>query len=509
MKKITPLLVLPAVALLTAPLLLAQSTQPAPVRGGNLVVAMNVEPGFLDPTSGAGAEITRMMHQNVLEGLMGFQENGRLFNALAASSPTISKDRLTYTFKLRRGVKFHNGSDLTSSDVKVKFDWARDPKTTHASPTYYSDIESVTAADALTVVFKLKAPNNDFLYNLARAESVIQPGELFSTAAGREALKTKPIGTGPFKLEAWNRGSNVRLSRNTDYYVSSLPYVDNVTFRFLGDDQNAKVAGLRSGDIDVIAYNVPAEQVATLKNDFNVLVGNSSGEITISLNNKRKPFDDIRVRRAFTAAMDKASIVKGGFFGYGTVIGSFNSPGQPYFVDLSKRAPFNPTQAQALLKDAGYASGLKVKFTVTNEFPIERRTAEIYAQQLAKVGVTAEIELVPFNTWIDKVFTKKDYDLTIIGHAESYDLDRYARDGYYFNWDNAEYAAMNKKALTTGDNVERNNLYIKMQYMLADRAPGIWAFTAPYIAATRKNVYGWWQNQAVLNSNVVRVFKTK
>ncbi|NJK44729.1 MAG: hypothetical protein HC933_10970 [Pleurocapsa sp. SU_196_0] len=152
---------------------------------------------------------------------------------------------------------------------------------------------------------------------------------------------------------------------------------------------------------------------------------------------------------------------------------------------------------------------MKVKFTVTNEFPIERRTAEIYAQQLAKVGVTAEIELVPFNTWIDKVFTKKDYDLTIIGHAESYDLDRYARDGYYFNWDNAEYAAMNKKALTTGDNVERNNLYIKMQYMLADRAPGIWAFTAPYIAATRKNVYGWWQNQAVLNSNVVRVFKTR
>ncbi|NJK44730.1 MAG: hypothetical protein HC933_10975 [Pleurocapsa sp. SU_196_0] len=300
-----------------------------------------------------------MMHQNVLEGLMGFQENGRLFNALAAASPTISKDRLTYTFKLRRGVKFHNGSDLTSSDVKTKFDWARDPKTTHASPTYYSDIESVTTTDAFTVVFKLKAPNNDFLYNLARAESIIQPGELFATTAGRETLKTKPIGTGPFKLEAWNRGSNVRLSRNTDYYVSSLPYVDNVTFRFLGDDQNAKVAGLRSGDIDVIAYNVPAEQVATLKNDFNVLVGNSSGEITISLNNKRKPFDDIRVRRAFTAAMDKASIVKGGFFGYGTVIGSFNSPGQPYFVDLSKTRAVQPHTSPGIAQRCGIRQRLE------------------------------------------------------------------------------------------------------------------------------------------------------
>ena len=509
MKRFAPLVALPAVLLLTAPLLTAQNTQPTPVRGGSAVIAMNVEPGYLDPTAGAGAEITRMMHQNVLEGLMGFNENGRVFPALAAISPTISKDRLTYTFKLRRGVKFHNGTELTSSDVKVKFDWARDAKTTHASPTYYSGITSVDTPDALTVVFKLNAPNNDFLYNLARAESIIEPGEQFRTPEGRESLKVKPVGTGPFKLETWNRGVSVKLARFEAYYISGLPYLDSATFRFLGDDQNAKVAGLRSGDIDVIAYNVPAEQVAALKSDFNVLVGNSSGEITVSLNNKRKPFDDIRVRRAFTAAMDKASIVKGGFFGYGTVIGSFNSPGQPYFVDLAKRAPFNQTQARTLLRQAGYVDNLKVKFTVANEFPIERRTAEIYAQQLAKVGVTAEIELVPFNVWLDKVFTKKDYDMTIIGHAESYDLDRYARDGYYFNWDNSAFKALLAKAQVTGDDVERNNLYIRMQYLLTDQAPGVWALTAPYIAATRKNVYGWWGNQAVLNSNLVRVFKTK
>ncbi len=509
MKRFAPLLALPAVLLLTAPLLLAQSNQPSPVRGGSLVVAMNVEPGYLDPTAGAGAEITRMMHQNVLEGLMGFQENGRLFPALAASSPTISKDRLSYTFKLRRGVKFHNGTELTSSDVKVKFDWARDPKTTHASPTYYSDITAVDTPDALTVVFKLKTPNNDFLYNLARAESIIEPGELFKTAEGREALKTKPIGTGPFKLEAWNRGVSVKLARNADYYISSLPYLDTATFRFLGDDQNAKVAGLRSGDIDVIAYNVPVEQIDTLKKDFNVIVGNSSAETTVSMNNKRKPFDDIRVRRAFNLAMDKQSIVKGGFFGYGSVIGSFNSVGQPYYVDLSKRNAFNPTQAKKLLQEAGYNNNLSVKFTVANEFPTERRTAEIYAQQLAKVGVTAEIELVPFNTWISKVFLKKDYDMTIIGHAESYDLDKYAIDGYYFNWDNSAYKALYQKALETADDVERNNLFIKMQYLLTDQVPGVWAFTIPYVAATRKNIYGWWGNQAVVQSNLVRVFKTK
>jgi peptide/nickel transport system substrate-binding protein len=508
-KRSIPLLAVPAVALLTAPLLLAQSTQPAPVRGGSVVVAMNVEPGYLDPTAGAGAEIVRMMHQNVLEGLMGFAENGRVVPQLAAGSPTISRDRLTYTFKLRRGVKFHDGSDFTSSDVKIKFDYARDPKTTHTSPTYYANIESVTTPDALTVVFKLKTPNNDFLYNLARAESIIEPGEQFGTAAGREVLKNKPVGTGPFKLEAWNRGVSVRLSRNDSYYVSGLPYLDAATFRFLGDDQNAKVAGMRSGDIDIIAYNVPAEQVASLRNDFNVIVGNSSGEITVSMNNQRKPFDDVRVRRAFTQAMDKASIIKGGFFGFGTVIGSFNSPGQPYFVDLSKRNPYNPEAARTLLRNAGYNAGTPIKFTVANEFPIERRTAEIYAQQLSRIGVNVQIELVPFNTWIDKVFSKKDYDMTIIGHAESYDLDRYARDGYYFNWNNAPYKALYEKALVASTTEERNRLFIQMQYMLADQVPGIWVMTAPYIAASRKNVYGWWNNQAVLNANLVRVFKTR
>ncbi len=502
MKKFVMLAALPAAALL-----MAQAAQPAPVRGGNLIVAMNVEPAFLDPSQGAGAEIVRMMHQNVLEGLVGIAENGRITPQLAAAMPSVTADRLTYTFKLKRNVKFHNGTALTSSDIKVKFDVAREKDSGHTSPTYYQDISSISTPDPLTVVFKMTKANNEFLYNLARAESTIQPGELFATAAGREKLKTDPIGTGPFKLGAWNRGVNVRLDRHA-YHVANLPYLDNVTFRFLGDDQNAKIAGLRSGDIDAIGYNVPVEQIDALKKDFNVVVGASSAETTISMNNKRKPFNDIRVRRAFTAAMDKKAIVQGGFFGYGAVIGSFNSPGQQYYIDLSNRNPFNPELAKKLLVQAGQTN-LKVKFTVANEYPTERRTAEIYVQQLANVGVTAEIELVPFNTWIQKVFLNKDYDMTIIGHAESFDLDRYARDGYYFNWDNAPYKALNEKALVASTDAERYRLYAAMQIMLADRVPGIWAFSIPYVAVTQKNVYGWWASQPTPNTNIVRVFKTK
>jgi peptide/nickel transport system substrate-binding protein len=503
MKKLVMLAALPAAALL-----MAQAAQPAPVRGGNLVVAMNVEPAFLDPSQGAGAEIVRMMHQNVLEGLVGIAENGRITPQLAAAMPSVTPDRLTYTFKLKRNVKFHDGTDFTSADVKVKFDVARDEKSGHSKPDYYKDIASVTTPDPLTVVFKMTRANNEFLYNLARADSIIEPSELFATVAGRAKLKSDPIGTGPFKLGAWNRGVNVRLDRNNSYYVANLPYLDNVTFRFLGEDQNARVAGLRSGDIDVIGYNVPVEQIDALKKDFNVVVGPSSAEATVSLNNGRKPFNDIRVRRAFNAAMDKKAIVQGGFFGYGTIIGSFNSPGQQYYIDLTNRNPYNPEQAKKWLAQAGQ-SNMKVKFTVANEFPTERRTAEIYAQQLAAIGVTVEIELVPFNTWIQKVFLSKDYDMTIIGHAEAFDLNAYAIDGYYFNWNNAPYKALYEKALVANTDAERYRLYAAMQIMLADQVPGVWAFSIPYVAATRKNIYGWWASQPTPNANAVRVFKTK
>jgi peptide/nickel transport system substrate-binding protein len=504
-----------SLAFLVIPVLAIAATSqgqgtPAPVRGGTLTVAMNVEPAALDPTQVAGAEIQRMIYQNVLEGLLGIDEKGKVVPALATGLPKVSSDGTEYTFKLRSGVKFHDGSPFSSSDVKVKFDFARTKDSGQQSPTYYEGITSVTAPDPLTVVFKLSKVNTDFVFNMARNESVIEPGETYSTAAGRDKLKVAPVGTGPFKLKAWNRGTSVVLERNPDYYVKGLPYLDGVTFRFLGDDQNAKITGLRSGDIDVIPGLV-AEQASILKADpnFKVTVGASSGEITVSMNNQRKPFSDIRVRQALTYAMNKRELVDGGQFGFGTVIGSFNSPGQPYFIDLANRMPYNPEKAKALLKAAGYGDGLKFKFTVANEFPIERRTAEIYAAELEKIGVTAEIELVPFNVWIQKVFLGKDYDMTIIGHAEGYDLDRYARDGYYFNWDNKEYKALQDKALVTVNDAARTRIYYQMQDLLVRQAPGIWAFSAASITASRANVYGLWASQPVANTNLIRVFKTK
>jgi peptide/nickel transport system substrate-binding protein len=504
-KRLIALFAIPAIAMMAT----QSSGQGAkPVRGGSFVVAANTELAALDPTQVAGAENARMFNQNVLEGLVAIGENGKVSPALATALPKVSSDGTEYTFTLRKGVKFHDGSAFTSSDVKAKFDRARTKDSGHTAPTFYEDITTINTPDENTVVFKLGKVNTSFLLNLAQPESVIEPSALFSNKEGLEKLKSNPIGTGPFKLKAWNRGSSIVLERNADYYLKGLPYLDSVTFRFFGSDDGARVNALKSGDVDAIG--APAEQAKALQADpkFKVYNGVSTGEITISMNNQRKPFNDIRVRRALTLATNKKEIVDGAFFGFGTVIGSFNSPGQPYYIDLASKYAYNLERAKSLLKEAG-AENLSFKFTVANEFPIERRTAEVWAAQLSEIGVKVEIELVPFNTWIQKVFLGKDYDTTIIGHAEAADPDRYARDGYYFNWDNKPYKALLDKAEATLNSAARTRLYWQAQTLLADQAPGIWVFSAAAITATQANVNGWWKTSPTPNYNVVRVFKTK
>ena len=503
--------VLAAAALAVLATASAQGTAPAPVRGGSITVALNSEPpGGLDLSQTPAQELARMFYLNVMEGLVGLNEAGKIVPVLATALPTVSNDGLAYTFKLRPNVKFHDGKALSSADVKAKFDWARSDALHVGNQTgYFSSINRIDTPDKNTVVFRLKRPDSELVFNLARPESTIGPS---ASKFQRESQKTKPIGTGPFKFDTWRRGYSLRIARNTAYHQPGLPYLDAVTFRFMGADENAKVNALRAGDIDVIGYNVPSEQVTALKNDnrFKVVSGTATAEIVIGLNHRRKPFNDIRVRQAFNHAIDRQEIIKGAFNGYGVAIGSHRSPTERYYVNLANTYPYDPEKARQLLAAAGYENGLKVKFTVTNEFPVERRTAEVYAAQLKKVGVDAEIELVPFSpTWIERVYGGHDYDMTIIGHVEPEDIGIWSDPKYYFGYDSKAFQDLWAKVPAATAEDAKSKLYGDMQRQLARDAAAVWAFSAPNLSAMRANVHGWWANQPTPSMNVVRVFKTR
>jgi peptide/nickel transport system substrate-binding protein len=489
-------LLLAAFLLGLGPMALAQT------RGGELRVAVLAEPPVLDPSASTSQEIARMMYDNVLQGLVKINEKGEIVPALAERWQG-SPSSLTWTFYLRKGVRFHNGAPFTAEDVLFKFQRARDPRSGHTHPEYYQDIIAVEAKDPYTVVFRLRQPNQDFLFNLARPDSVIGP-------KGRvEEQKTAPIGTGPFRFVAWERGVGVRLERFEGYYEPGLPYLDRVFFRFL-PDQNAQLAALRAGDIQVIGLGVSPENALVLQRDpnFKVVTGFTTTEITAGMNNSRPPFNDLRVRRAIQYAVDKKALVEGVMLGFGTPIGSHRSPGESCYEDLSGFYPYDPAKARALLQEAGYGPNnpLRFTFTLAAPYPYERRLGEAIAAQLAQIGVQARLEVVEWATWLSRVFRGADYQMTIIGHSEPHDIGIYANPNYYFRYDSPRFRELYQQYLRTPDPRKACETMKEMQRLLAQDAVNLWVMNAPYLAAMRKEVMGWWTNQPTPSLNVTRVY---
>jgi peptide/nickel transport system substrate-binding protein len=487
-----------ATVLLTLPAL-AQK----PVPGGSLTVAQGVEPPGLDPTTATSAAIPRVVYSNVLEGLVKIDRDGQIVPALVEKY-TMARDGKEYTFYLKKGVKFHDGKPFDAEDVKFTFERLRDPKAGIAHPEYYADVESVQAVDSHTIKIKMKNVNSLFLFNLARPDSIIVNRQAV------DKLKTAPVGTGPFKFVEWARGSHITLTRFEGYHQKGLPYLDKVTFKFIGDP-SAQIASLKAGDIDVIGYDVSPENALLLEKDpkFKVLDGNTTNKVILSTNNSRKPFTDVRVRRAMAYAIDRRAIIKGAMSGYGVPIGSHMEPGNPYHIDLLSAYSYNPEKAKQLLKEAGYPNGFDAVIKLPDRFAYARRTGEIVTDMLAQVGIRLKIEVIEWGQWIDRVFKNADYDLTVIGHAEPFDINIYANPKYYFRYDNPKFQETLKKAWMEPDLKARKELYATLQRIITEDAVNGYLFLMPSLPTMKKGVMNWWKNYPMTAQDVSEVWIQK
>ena len=404
------------------------ATRDAQAAKTTLTLGMAVEPTGLDPTIAAPVAIREVTWANLFEGLVKLDRKGQVVPLLARSW-TVSPDGLTYTFALRPNVTFHDGTPMTSADVKFSFDRARAPTSTNAQKQIFAPIEAIETPDPATAVVRLKQPSGNFLYYLSWGDASIV------SATSAETNRATPIGTGPFKFKAWARGDKVELVRNAAWWGDKPVALDSVTFRFIQDPQ-AQVAALKAGDVDAFPNIGAPELFAELTKDkrFTAVAGNTEGEIVAGLNNAKKPFDDVRVRRALMHAIDRKAIVEGAYSGFGQPIGSHFSPNHPAFVDLTGAVPYDPAKAKALLKEAGYGNGLSISIK-TPQMAYASRSAELIAAMLSEVGVDMKIVPTEFPAkWIEEVFKQKDFDVTIVAHAEPLDIDIYGRDGYYFGY---------------------------------------------------------------------------
>jgi len=389
-------------------------------------------------------------------------------------------------------VRFHNGRELKAADVKYVFERALNPETKHPYAKDYEAIGDIIVKDDYTVTFTLKSVNANFLQNIARQGSVIYPREAVDT------MKSAPIGTGPFRFEDWVRGDRIVLVRNKDYYVKGLPKLDRVTFRFI-TDPNAIQAALKAGDIDASLFGLGAEHVQDFQKDprFTVIVGDTTNDVILAMNNSRKPYSDVRVRRAMTYAINKPDVLKGAMFGMGKILGTNVDPLNPYYVDLSSAMPYDPSRARKLLAEAGYPNGFESVLRVSPQYQYTVRSGEVIVDNLRKVGVNVRIEQIEWAQWLARVFREADYDLTIIGHAEAWDIKNYANPKYYFRYDSAKFQELFRKSEESVDDARRRDLYVQMQKLLVEDAPAVWLYMHPRLAVAKKGVQGLWKDLPV------------
>ena len=474
-----------------------------PTYGGTLTIALSAEPPGLDPTTSPAATIKRVVHYNLLEGLLKVDRNGKVVPALAKSY-RISKDGKEYIFTLHPGIIFHDGQPCEAEDVKFSIDRILDPKTAAPYRMYYEGIESVQVVDPLKVKIKLRKYDSTFLFNMARGDAVMIPRQAV------DKLKSQPIGTGPFKLADWKRGDSIVMVRNPDYHIKSLPYLDKVVFKFI-PDPSSQLAALKAGDVDVIAYDLSPENVAALEKDgrFKVLKGHTTTDVIMAMNNSKKPFSDPKVRQAITLAIDRKAVIQGAMSGYGAPIGSHMDPTNPYYVDLSGLYPSNPEKAKQLLTEAGYAKGFEAVLKLPEPYAYARRSGEVIADQLFKVGIKLTLEVIQMGQWVDRVFKNADYDLTVMGHAEPFDIEIYGKANYYFRYHNPKVQELLKKAEEEMNDETRKKIYADLQKRIADDFVNVYLFVNPALPAMKKEVMNWWKDYPTIAVDATEVYIQK
>ena len=456
-----------------------------------LTLGLPIEPTGLDPTIAAPVAIREVTWGNIFEGLTTIDRDGRV-KPLLALNWTVSPDGLSYTFKLRPNVKFHNDTPFDSSIVKYTLDRARSPQSTNAQKQFFEPIDEIETPDLLTAVIKLKHPTGLFAYWLAWGDAVMVDPKTVDNN------KTQPIGTGPFMFKDWQRGDHVDLVRNPDYWDKGVPALSAVTFRFIEDAQ-AQAAALRAGDIDGFPNFTAPELFGDFQKDarFTAVIGKTPRKLVAALNNEKSPLDDVRVRQALMSAIDRKAVIEGAYSSFGTPIGSHFAPTDPGYLDLTGTLPYDPARSKKLLADAGLPNG----FTLTIKTPqmsYTTRAAQIMQAMLADVGVTLNIVPSEFPAkWIDEVFIKKDYEMSIIDHAEPMDIDIYARPGYYFNYKNPAFNAVVASAEKTADDAERARLYGEAQKILASDVPALYLFDLPRLNVWNAKVKGLWENEPI------------
>jgi peptide/nickel transport system substrate-binding protein len=451
-----------------------------------LVIGISLEPPVLDPTKNAAAAIRSICCPSIFESLGRIDRNGNVGPGLAESW-SIAEDGKEYVFKLRKDVKYHDGEPLNAWVVQFSLERLFAPGSTVPAKSLYTDIDKVEAVDSATVRITLKSPNSYLLFNL----SIGDAGIMHPKSAGTN--EKHPVGTGPYMFKERKEGDSITIEKFPGHRDADAYKLKTIVFKLVRDP-SAQVNALLAGDVDAFPGFQAPELVERLKKDarFAVVVGTTEGEVIMSTNNGKKPFDNLKVRQAMAHALNREELIAAES-GYGTPIGSHFPPHNKAYIDLTKTYPFDIAKGKALLAEAGYPAG----FEATLKLPpvgYAQRAGEVLVSQLGKIGIKVAITQLQWPQWLAEVFKERNYDLTVVAHTEANDLDRYARDGYYWNYDSPEFKAKWRQVIAATDFAKRDELLKDCQRIIARDAVNGFLYQLAKIGVWKKELTGMWEN---------------
>ncbi len=428
--------------------------------------------------------------------LVRHDENLKIVPDLAESWEV--PDNTTYIFNLRKGVKFHNGKEMTAEDVAFSLNRILDPKTTSPGRSYIASIKSIEALGPYRVKVTLSAPLASFLEGLASNNCAV-----VSKAAVEQHgnLQKVEAGTGPFMLKEWIPDNSMTLVKNPNYFEKGLPYLDKVIFRVI-PEQASLLAGVKAGTIDIAQIN-DGSTVLLAKRDSNLVVMQKPGinVRTFGFNVTRKPFDDVRVRQALSLAIDRNEIVAAAEFGMAQPTGPIPVGATQWALPLNKLPYSTPdiAKAKSLLAQAGFPNGFSFKIVCSNSFEGGLGVAQVIQNQLKKIGVNAELEVVEWGTYIDR-WTKRDFDSMVELRGGSGEPDRFLYRTLHstggvnnFLFKDAEVDKLLDKGRQLTTFAERKPVYDELQTLLAEKAPVIFLYCPFETHVMNKGIKGFKQ----------------
>jgi len=439
-----------------------------PKRGGVLRAAFSADPAGFDPVRGPSG-MSHVVIEQVYSTLMALDPEANPYPELAESFE-MSEDGLQYTFKLRPGVKFHNGDDLTAEDVKFSFDRLRAKDSGYSYGAQVETIASVDVVDPLTVTFKLSKRTGPFLTYMAFPGSSIVPKKLVESG---HDLNEKPVGSGPFKCVSYEPRSAIKFERNENYFQQGKPYFDAMEYRIISD-VTALTDAVMSGEVD-FSNEIPPKDWATVSSngDLTAQAVEGSRYYWLLPNNERKPLDNPKVRQAIGLALDRNALVAGAFFGQATpILGGVVPKWNWGFADINFfKEGADIEGAKKLLAEAGFADGFETSMTMASSFPAMMAMAPIIQANLAAVGIKAKIETMEIPRYWDEVWGPSKFDITTMYWVSPLaDPDDFVTNNYKCGMAinvqkscSKEMDALLEEAKTGATQDERKASYKKMQ----------------------------------------------